>query len=182
MEKPRDYFDIPGSSMGMLYRLESPAFEPTDYGPLSFAAVGSGAAARDALDAYDLLFAVDHPSRAVLWFIDALSGFLLETQDQTVGGLLLVAALRDGSVKAIGYEDDPDGRKAPVGIALKAGRFVARSAEGREVVLKYPAELLSQPASGPLVLDDHRTISSSEAARRASLRARLDPAWSPTKK
>jgi len=177
---PGDFFDIPDSSMGMLYKLESPNFLPIDYGPLSFAAIGSCRAARDSLNAYELLFAVDHPNRAVVWFLDAMVGFLRDTEEDTVGGLLLIVAAQHGRVTAIGYEDDPQVRKARVGITLKDGRFVAH-VDGREVILRYPGELQRQGPLPPLVLDDLKKATQAEVERRASLRARLDPNRPSTK-
>src|SRR5207247_5308313 len=114
-------------------------------------------------------------------FIDGMVGLLRETKDDTVGGLLLVAAVQDGGVTAIGFEDDPEGRKARVGVAVKDGRFVAYGADGREVVLRFPGELEREPPEKPLVLSDLKEASRAELERRASLRALLDPNRPPTK-
>jgi hypothetical protein len=168
-----DDFVLPDSSMGMLYRLESPQFRPVDCPPLSFEAIGAGKSVLKVLEEYELLMAVDHPDRAPAWFIDSLRTFLRETQDERVGGLLLAAACQDGSVRALSLQEDESSAQR-LDVTSRDGRFIVHSA-GRDIVLRHPGELVRTPPSRSLVLDGLRQTSEEERERLMRLRSLLRP-------
>jgi len=68
------------------------------------------------LEDYSILFATEPTDRAVVWFIDAMTGFLYDTEDRKVGGLVLTAQLQNGDIKLIAFDDYPKKRKTRVGI------------------------------------------------------------------
>ncbi len=168
IKSPGEYFEVPNSSMGILYEMKSPDFNPHDYPPLSFTAIGSGKAVDKTLDTYSILFAVEPTHRAVVWFIDALTQFLNETEKRTVGGLILVAQLQNGNVTHVGFDDAPGKRKSRVGIASKNGHFIVYASDGREVKLKFPGEIARKHLRN-LIVDDLKTAIPSEIKRRKSL-------------
>ncbi len=159
--------------MGMLYKIESPDFEPVDYPPLSFAVIGSGSDASEDLQAYELPLATAHPNRTASWFIDALTGFLHRTEETTVGGWILGAELINGKVLSLGYQYDPTGQNRQVGIRIRDGRFILDAGQGREIILLYPSEIIGHSPQKPV--DVLRNFSSTETDRRAKLLDQLRP-------
>ena len=68
--------------------------------------------------------------------------------------MLLGAEINSTGVKALGWTQDVHGSPHPVSIAVREGRFVVTDASGREILLKTPAELLRNPPTTSIIVDD----------------------------
>ena len=168
--KPGPTMRVPLTAQGMLFKLESPAFEPIDYPPLSCVTIGSGARALEELERFAPLFLSDRLDRAPQWFLEAIAAFLSESAEKTVGGFVLAASCHHGRVDCLPYQIDSVGRGRPVGVVVKGDHFAILTTDGNEVILRYPAEICRE-ALHPLSVNDLRKPTVRELAERTKWRA-----------
>ena len=158
-EDQNGQIEVPGSSLGLLYCLNSPDFIPIDYSPLTFATMGSGAEdMRMALDKYAALIFCDHPALSVGWFMEAMAtAFAKMSVVSSVGGLFLITILSRGKVEAILHSHCRPNEGCEV--IIENGRFVqVNRRTGRRLALRYPGEIDKTPPTALKTFSPYRTF------------------------
>ena len=100
------FIRIPGTSMGMLYVMESPLFQPQSVPPLQFAAIGSGEGSMVKIAEYHDMIVAGEPGNAFIestYFREAINNFLAESKLASVGGLLPIVKVTGNGVDALGF-------------------------------------------------------------------------------
>lgn len=141
------FIRIPGTSMGMLYVMESPLFEPQSVPPLNFAAIGSGGGSMVKIADYHDMIVAGEPGNAFIestFLRDAINDFLAESKLASVGGLLPIVKVTGNGVEALGFgfEMPDEGIKIGLGFDQSDNRWIQRnSTTGKEMPLLYPWEI-----------------------------------------
>jgi hypothetical protein len=167
--KPGSIMRIPLTAQGMLFKMESPGFEAVDYPPLSCVAIGSGARASEELERFAPLILSDRLDRAPQWFLEAIEAFLSENADGSIGGFVLAASCHHGGVDCLPYQLDSAVRGRPVGVIVRGDHFAILTTDGREILLRYPAEICREALS-PVAVNDLRAPTAREVAERRKWR------------
>ena len=158
INNPTGIVEVPASSFGLLYALKSPDFVPRDVGPLSYAAIGSGAEDMlGSLRTYAPLMFSDDPSLAVGWFMEAVAAAFASMKVDSVGGLFVVTAMTNGKVRAMLASDT--GPNEGAAVVIESGRFVQIDRRsGKRIALRYPGEIDRAPPTAPNPFTPYRAF------------------------
>lgn len=138
---------IPGTSMGMLYVMESPLFEPQPVPPLHFTAIGSGEGSMVKIADYHDMIVAGQPGNTFMestFFRTAISDFLEESELASIGGLLPMAKVTGDGVEALGFGFEMLDGGIKIGLVFdqSSKRWIQRnSTTGKEIPLLYPWEI-----------------------------------------
>lgn len=137
---------IPGTCMGILYVLASPAFQIRAYRPLQFAAIGSGESSIEEITRYqDAILALEPGNSFVesSQFRQVIQHFIDERKIESVGGLYPVL-----KVTGKGVEHITMGTEIPVGgtrieLAFEGGRWIQKNlSTGKQIPILMPWEFV----------------------------------------
>lgn len=159
--KPDDHFAVPGSSAGQLFAMRSPAFAPRLCPMLGAIAIGTGSDAAQLLRAYEPVLMCGSPERQGEMFLDAMINFLGETRAAGVGGMLLASGLQHGRVRLLSFLQDVEGA-GQLSIRTESSRFVVVDEYGRQIVLRWPGEIVQWPSPRQTIVDTLRRVQRSK--------------------
>lgn len=137
--------EIPGSTRGILYTMQSPSFEPLPCRPLHFAAIGSGSGALTTVRRNHDMIVAGQPgntSMESMFFAEAIQEFIRDNDIGSVGGLYPIVKVRGRQVEFIGLRSQYPVGGTQIELIMRNGRLVQRNATtGREMQLLYPWEI-----------------------------------------
>ena len=138
---------IPGTSMSLLYIMESPSFIPQQVRPLQFAAIGSGRDSKVEIAKYHDMVVAGQPGNSFVestWFRGAIDNFLQESSLDSVGGLLPIAKITRKGIEALGVRWGFPDEAVEIELIFDQSRkrWIQRNTStGKEIVLLYPWEI-----------------------------------------
>jgi hypothetical protein len=144
----------------LLYRLDSPHFEPQRYMPLRFVAIGSGEKLKDKIGGLrDMIFASDvgNYHMEAMWLSTAMESFLKEVDEKTVGGSFPMMKLEYGGVRWLGRNSKghfPGGYDIRLEPTSEGSWIQKNLVTGKEMPLVPPWEI--KPPEKSVTFDDVR--------------------------
>lgn len=139
--------------MGLLYRLRSPKFIPEGVGPLDCIVAGSGSPVVHDLGRYADMVFFGEPGNAFMeahWLRHAVSSYLEQSQEPTVGGLRIAFKITTDGVSPIPFSAEIPAGGTRIALEYGAdGRWVQRNVTtGKAVPLMWPWEVVRAGPSG----------------------------------
>lgn len=137
--------EIPGTTRGILYTMESPSFVPVPCRPLHFAAIGSGSGALTTVSRNHDMIVAGQPgntSMESMFLAEAIQEFIRDNGITSVGGLYQIVKVRGRQVEFIGLQSQYPVGGTQIELIMRNERLIQRNATtGREMQLLYPWEI-----------------------------------------
>jgi len=137
---------IPGTCMGILYVLASPAFQIRAYRPLQFAAIGSGESSIEEITRYqDAILALEPGNSFVesSQFRQVIQHFIDERKIESVGGLYPVLKVTGKGVEHITMSTEIPVGGTRIELAFEGGRWIQKNlSTGKQIPVLMPWEFV----------------------------------------